>query len=268
MWDAMIASLTIAWEAAMASVVGLEWIVIDAGLWYDPRRAIDLAGKIKDHGGRFPVTHAAPKPTFFHGPWVDSHLPDQNGARNTGIIYANGDYLVFLDDCSVVHHNFFKRVLTAREAGRIVCFDHRYYGNFPHTGFPHHDLRPAEDERKTSYYLLSPTSLRGSGVGYPLEILLDLNGFNEAHSGAPKEDLEIGLRLETAGYKVWGDRSTLIVEAINQEPLFEDVLPAPNESRLDRLLSSGVEARSTRLARQLDLRLARERVRAWRRKQG
>jgi glycosyl transferase family 2 len=260
MWEPMLQSLAEARQVARGGDESfyLEWVVVDAGLWYDPRRVIDLHHLVMDSGGPFPVIHIAPKPSVFHGPWTDRHLPDQNGARNTGIVYANGDYLVFIDDCSVVHPNFLRRAWAAREESRIVRFAHRFW-----RPIVNHGLKPPDDERYAQYGRLTETSLRGSGVGYPLAILLDMNGFDERFSGAPKEDIGIGIRLKAAGHELWEDNSTLIVESLDEAPLFKDVLPTPNEGRLSRWLGLPIHLRPVR-ADGPDLRAARSRITKWR----
>lgn len=232
-----------------------EWIVVDAGLWWDPNR---VRMWHNCSSGYLPTYPVAPKHSHFHGPWVNQkQLPDQNGARNTGIVYAQGDYLVFLDDCTVVHPTFWQRVVKAAQASLVVKFAHQYLPA-GHWNKIWPDSIPASEEPLCKQ---DPTSLRGSAVGFPLKALIEVNGFDEMYSGGPKEDIELGIRLARRGWPIWLDRNTVICESMGQEDLFRDAAPYENEARLDRLLSD--PNRFLPYGNQFDLAEVRWRVQRW-----
>lgn len=220
-----------------------EWIVVDAGFWYDPDRFWDLYAAVEL---RFPTTHS-PSKVGWHQPRF-GYFPTTNAARNTGILYAQGDFVVFLDDCSIVHPNFLVQAIEGAKRGSVIRFPHMRREGLGMLNPP-----------GWGYRRIDRAGLRGSGVGYPLDALLDVNGFDELCDGQRKEDVEIGFRLANLGLVLEEDEGTLIVEKTH-ELLFPDE-SASNELRIQKLLSDI----KTTLPQgvQTDLRATRKRIAAW-----
>jgi hypothetical protein len=191
--------------------LSLELIVVDALLWYDPeRRRRDVATAID---GRIEqVTHIPPKPCRWQGParLTRSDYFAVSNARNTGLIVARGDRVIFVDDCCVVDEGWLERHLSwpghgvagayrtyqrvLVEGGRVVG------GDFGPSGW-------ADARRATC-----PTPCRTNGGwayglnhSFPLEAALRANGYDEMYDGqAGSEDCDAGIRFERAGYPfVW-----------------------------------------------------------------
>jgi hypothetical protein len=176
-----------------------EWIIVD---------------KLRDTTGRreqvqawtkgLPVIHIAPKPT--------DREPDMNGARNSGLICARGDYVLFLDDWSIVSEAWFRVAWEARLKGWAVRYPFAYV---------YDDAQPVTVQMPVWPYPINPTGMRGSAVGYPMEPLLQLNGFDEAYAGEIKEDIEIGVRMARLGVQLMAVPGAWVVEKKNgQVPIF------------------------------------------------
>lgn len=193
------------WRSANAKPI--EWIVVDALLWTqgDERRQALLAA-VKD---RFPLHHLPPKPCRWQGPdrLTRSDHWALNNARNTGIIVANGERVVMLDDCCVVDQawlaghdqpmggvagSFFTYMTAVVRVGQVVEGDPGPYGI---------------DPRVISH----PNPMRCNGAwgyglntSFPLAAAVQANGFDELYDGAAgSEDNDAGIRFERTGCPYW-----------------------------------------------------------------
>lgn len=187
-------------EAAKRCPVPIEWLVVDAILWYrDGHRRGQLQQAVRD---RFPVHHIPPKPSKWHGPWKDQklgekELPDTNGARNTGLVNTRGDYLILFDDCSRMTPGLLALASQYRDKGDAVAFWYEKRGSIDGDLVVRGD--PPQETNPTSGF-------KGSGVGFPVEWLLRANGWDEAFGGQRSgNDLEIAIRMHRLGLKCWCD---------------------------------------------------------------
>lgn len=170
-----------------------------------------------------PVKWASPKPT----PWQGTHrLTDHDAfaasnARNTGLCLASGDYIVFVDDVSVLVNGWLYSVIESIRENRIVCGAYRKVkelsvddkGNITRwIGFDGGQDTRWKDARHEP--IQCPAQwLYGCSFGIPVETLLSVNGFDEALDGLSFEDVCLGLRLEKAGHQLWYDQRMLTFES-------------------------------------------------------
>lgn len=196
-----------------------EWVVIDLRLWYEPNERREYLVRIVD--GRFPVTHAPPKPTAWQGPAriVERDTWALSNARNSALVIATAPRILWLDDCSLVLPSIVATHLAHPEAAIAACW--RYYLQAKVAGgrlwsglHKDHDPRRLRAEGP-----LPGDFLYGSNTSYPLEAILAINGYDEVYDGQwGAEDNDRGTRLERAGTPILLDKAiTQFLAEDNQE---------------------------------------------------
>ena len=177
----------------------------------------------------FPVKHVPVHPN--HRFWLNRKRWNVCGALNTGIIHAEGDLIVRIDDASQFGSDFLQRFWDGYQSGYFPLAMHtRYRGGrqafyndeYRQEGY---DFAREEPDRKrileqvygegnpirdTRWPIVEGKGGRMIGppewfYGYSsmsLEDALKVNGFNELFDGDKgQEDQEMGLRLSMAGYR-------------------------------------------------------------------
>ena len=166
---------------------------------------IDLHGRTPEALGYEPggpiarVRVVEPKPN----PWQGRHRLTgrdwwaTSNARNTAIVLADTDFLVFVDDRAWLGPRWLEVVREyelRRDAVVVGSYD------------KHEDGRLTRDHRRGMY----PSGLRGCTGGWlfgcsfaaPLEWLLEVNGLEEGCDGLSGEDYILGLMLTNAGRRL------------------------------------------------------------------
>jgi hypothetical protein len=229
---------SLASQASSAELEQLDVVVVDTTLWWEATEA-RYALLQNAVGGRFPVRHLPPKDSPYQGP----HRLTQNdyfcasSVRNTAIGVARGDYIVFVDDVSVLMPGWFDRVRAAAASGYIVLGSYqRHCRMVVDRGQLASSERIWLDSRWSLGSDVQPVPMYGSGLygpsfGAPLEALLEVNGHDELCDTIGQEDCHLGLRLERAGWPLYYDRRMLTIES-------EELHSQPYRlTRLDRVLS-------------------------------
>lgn len=195
----------------------IELIVID--FWAQQRPPEWYAGYHWLPGTRWsPV-----KPTPWQGKYrlTDHDAFDAASARNSAICLANGEYVIFVDDISVLLTGWLVAVREAMAKKRIILGAYRKVlelqvddaGNLthwlPHKGGMDSRWREGQNEPRP----MPGNGLFGCSFGAPLEVLLDVNGHDECLSGLSFEDVCLGLRLAKAGHTLWYDQRMLTFES-------------------------------------------------------
>jgi len=202
-----------------------EVIVVDAlhpekGKWIESRN------------WSFPVKYVPPHPN--HRFWLDHGLWNVCGMLNTGILYAEGDLIVRMDDCSEIPDpNYLKKFWEAYQSGYFAMAMHvRYHAgkparvnaNYLKRGYEaKYAQMPGEDRamllkrlygkegivRDTRWptvekvgRMVAPPEWYYGYSSTSLEALLKVNGFNELFDPQKgQEDQDLGIRLSMAGYR-------------------------------------------------------------------
>ena len=143
-------------------------------------------------------------------------------ARNTGLIYAQGELVVFLDDFCWAppkwleeHWNTYKKTIyTMIGAGKAVKYIPGRFNDLDQLPPPDvGDNVEGAFIRNLAQFKVSdtrgPISKRNCGGGWfytmnasaPLEKIVQVNGFDEEYDLTSEEDVDLGLRLERVGCK-------------------------------------------------------------------
>ncbi len=228
----------------------LELLFIDGRLWLDgtppPMSSVLLASRayhktdrdieIVHHlKRRFPhVQNIPPKPTAYQGPWRQTKLDlfCAGNTRNTAFIVAKGDYVVFVDDLSVLMPGWFNQVLHAAEGGYIVAGMYKKVRGLRADGT--YDSIASTDSRweHGSDQGVVPWhggAMYGCSFGLPLEAALEVDGNDAACCGQGFEDYEFGMRLERASWPIFLNRNMLTLE---DEDLHHDGSTMPRERKI------------------------------------
>lgn len=249
-------------QASPEELAKIQFVFIDAKLWgtgafevrehseikladsrfHDADRALELRKIVR---GRFDYQHLPPLPNVYQGPFrlttKDWFYAGLN--RNTGIVAARNDYVMFCDDLAWPSMQWLAQVRHAVEHKYLLAGQYKKCKKMVIEDgqlVSHEEFPPGVDSRWNQG---SPTGIvpwHGSGVfgcsfGAPLENLLqvDGNGRETAMQGA--EDYCLGIRLERTGLKVMLNQNCFTMES-EEDHHTEPSLP--RESKLiqpDRL---------------------------------
>jgi len=214
------------------SFTDFEFIIVDA--MYDQRPKLFENNSFESEQLPFPVKHIRVHKA--HRFWLDHKRWSVAASLNTGIIHANGELLVRIDDCSEFDKDYLKRIWDEYRKGYFLLAMHiRYLGGKPARVNDKYMEKGYEAKHSVSFEkgdrreLLERTYGKGGIVGdtrYPivkkyggryviphvnwyygyssisLDAALKVNGYDENFDGDKSlEDVDFGSRLEMIGYK-------------------------------------------------------------------
>lgn len=188
-------------------------------------------------GERFPNTlHVPPKPCAFQGPFRQTKREFfcAGNARDTALIVAEGDYVVFCDDLSVLAPTWFGQVLHAAQHGYVVA---GVYQKHRKMVVENGQLISSEVHSVDDRWPMSSASgivpwngsIYGCSWGLPLEAALEVDGHEPACYTQGGEDYDVGIRLHRAGWQIFINRNMLSIES---EEHHHDGSKLPQERKL------------------------------------
>ena len=145
-----------------------------------------------------------------HRYWYDQGYTYISAAKNTGILYADGELCVTCDDAEFFPDNFLQMCWNEYKKDRLMITLHKRLKNirtnngkitFPISGEEYiNDSRFEYLKNKSLIFGQDLKSLTFAGTCFPLKDAIFLNGFNEKMDGCKSlEDCEFGERLGYIG---------------------------------------------------------------------
>lgn len=182
-----------------------EYIIVD-GL-YDSRKE-DVEKLIKDMKVDFPVLYLPDKASRWKG-----KRPALCNARNTALIFAKGEYIIFHDDCCKMPDNWLEIYVKWLDKGYMVAGSWLAYQDTDKDG---KGIIGAFGWEYRSTVLKSACEttggwLYGANFGIPIKIVDEINGFDEILDGEMgQDDIDFGIRAQRKGYKTMYDPSCYV----------------------------------------------------------
>jgi hypothetical protein len=195
-------------------------VFIDHFVEFNPNRVSEYRDLVD---GRFDMLHIAPKPSIWRGRHRKTRraFADTSSSRNTAIIVADQDYIVFIDDLSALHPGWRDYHQKAADNKWIFAGSYQSARNVKVLldGTVHYNKLGGPDGRikhqPTDDPIQIPGSwLFGSNAGMPMECLLKVNGYDEFCARRGVEDCQLGARLISAGYtdRMFYDKNCMVTE--------------------------------------------------------
>jgi hypothetical protein len=216
-------------------------VFVDTRVWYDGESRKKHFSDIVD--GRFDFKHVAPKDTVWQG---HRRLTKEDyfcasSARNTGCMYAKGDYLLFVDDLSVLLPNWLSNAIHAAKNKYVVCGAYKKVKNLivNNGGIVNFEEFPQGVDSRwnrgsdTGIIPWYGSALYGCSFGCTTESFLQVNGFDELLDGQGGEDYDFGIRIERHGEKIFYNRNMTTYESEElhaQLPVMKRIIKAKDGS--------------------------------------
>jgi len=192
-----------------------EYIIVDG--FYDKRK--DKVNElIQSLDLDFDVRYIKDKPCRWN-----RKRPALCNARNTGLIFANGKYIVFHDDNCKMPPDWLEKHLSWLEQGYVVAGSWVPYQTENQMGGGP-DTRLGTTDDQTSF--VGGGWLYGSNFSFPLNVAIDINGFDEELDGEMgQDDISFGIRAERKGYKIIYDSSNIVHCILEFHDAVSDLAP-------------------------------------------
>jgi hypothetical protein len=168
-------------------------------------------GEMRDTN--FPIYHVP----VTHSTWKNAGYAAICGTKNNGIMFSEGQLLVFLDDCcnfeAAFLEKFFKTWVEKKQFSNALHL--KDLGDFPlctEEGVEVRDARFGLPEMIENGFIVDNFDLAGY-MSMSLEAALKLNGFDEFLDGSRQlEDTDLSYRLKAAGYHTVLNKNLVVKE--------------------------------------------------------
>lgn len=144
-----------------------------------------------------------------HRYWYDQNLVYISSAKNTGILYTDGELIVSFDDAELFPETLLQAYWNYYQSGLFMHALHKRLKSVNtengRVKIPIGGEVYVNDSRYSKNFIETKHQMGNwlyAGTSYSLEAALRLNGFNEKMDGCKSlEDCEFGTRMAIAGYR-------------------------------------------------------------------
>lgn len=214
----------------------VEFIAVDENIWYNEKQAREELAELI--GGRFPHQHVAPKFSPWRGPLrlTKTDYWDKQSALNSGVCYAKYSRLVFFDDNAVLGEGWLLPHAVTFPSPVAICGSYKYWypgvtvNGCTVVGNPHEpgDHRLREQPTAGPCH---PGWLYGGNCSFPLEQVLETNGWEELLSGyGGLEDSEFSVRISRLARTFFVPDSVVHYLTDNSQIIGDQVGPAVSDA--------------------------------------
>lgn len=196
-------------------------ILVDYGLFLLP---IDRKPHFRHHQITT-CTQTSPKPTVWQGVHriTKSNWWAASNARNTGICLCQTDWIAFVDDRCVLTTTWLQSVREAMDGNYVVfgSYEKRHGMTVENGIIKHGGIVQAVDGRETyamaewkgeTPHACGGEWAFGCTLALPLELALQVNGYDENCDGLSMEDVIFGVMLQNNGFDLRYDYRMKIIE--------------------------------------------------------
>lgn len=200
-------------------VVTDQIVFIDSFIHHEEGRAEKLRNIVD---GRFEYLHIAPKPSIWRGKFrkTRSNFFDASATRNTGILVAEHDHIVFVDDLSALADGWINYHRKAADQKIVFCgaydkvadivIENNRIVSYKGKNCDNRGANQVGDQT----FKIGGGWVFGQNVSFPFEFLEKINGYDEFLARRGCEDCNLGIRLELAGFgdSIFYNKNCLVIE--------------------------------------------------------
>jgi glycosyltransferase involved in cell wall biosynthesis len=195
----------------------IQLVFVDYSLQFDETRKELFSKIVRD---RVDFIHVPSKPSPVQGKYrlTSKNYFSAGSARNTGICYAKYDYIVFVDDTSVMTDGSFAEVVECAHKNIVVGFGYEKLWEMVVTNGNLISCRSEKggiDSRwnqGTEFREIHGSQLYGYSAS-PLSVILQVNGYDEICNTLGYEDLHYGIMVSKLKIPVYYNRKVVFYES-------------------------------------------------------
>jgi len=195
----------------------IQLVIVDYELQYDETRKELFSNIIR---GRIDFVHVPSKPSPVQGKYklTSKNYFAAGSARNTGICYTKYDYLVFVDDTSIMSEGNFSELIKCAKQKMIVAFAYKkIWETVVENGklISYRSEQSGIDSRWNQgvpFRQIGGSQMFGYSAS-PLSVFLKVNGYDEICNTMGGEDYHYGMRVEKLGIPIYYNRNVVFYES-------------------------------------------------------